>query len=189
MSAAARKQLSPGAKFALDFGPLLAFFAANLLFGILVATGVLVAAVVIALALTWWFERKIAVATLVINGMAIGFGLLTLALRDPRYIKIKVTCVHALLGTTLLVGLAFGKPLLKHVLGAAMPLSERGWRALSLRWAFFFYALAGLNELVWRNVSDRWWGTFKVFGVVGLSLLFLLSQKSLIERHTIKPTE
>ena len=184
-----RAPLSPRAKFAVDFGPLLAFFVANIAFGIYVATGVLIAGVVVALAVTWFVERRIPVATLVIHGMAIVFGGLTLALGDKRYIKIKVTCVYALLGTTLLVGLAFGKPLLKHVLGTALPLTEEGWRKLSLRWAFFFYALAVVNEIVWRNVDDRWWGTFKVFGVLGLSMLFLLSQKSLIERHTLAPRE
>lgn len=189
MSEPLRRTLPPRAKFAVDFGPLLAFFAANLAFGIFVATGVLIGGIVVALAVSWFVERRIAVATLVINGMAIVFGGLTLALRDERYIKIKVTCVHALLGTTLLVGLAFGKPLLKHVLGTALPLTEEGWRKLTLRWALFFYALAGLNEIVWRNLSTNGWATFKVFGVLGLSFVFFLAQKPLLERHATKPME
>ena len=182
-------RLSPSAKLATDLGPLLLFFVANAKFGIFVATAVLVAAVVAALAVTWVVERRLAVAALVTGAMAVVFGGLTLALHDERYIKVKVTCVYVTLAALLLGGLAFGRPLLKPVLGSALPLTDEGWRKLTLRWGLFFLALAGLNELVWRNVSTDTWVTFKVFGVVGLSFVFLLAQKSLIERHAIKPSE
>lgn len=189
MDAPNPRKLSPGAKLATDLAPLLVFFAVNAKFGIFAATGALVVAVVVALAVTWAVERRLAVAALVTGAMAVVFGGLTLALHDERYIKIKVTCVYVTLGAVLLGGLAFKKSLLAPVLGAALQMTDEGWRKLTLRWGLFFLALAGLNELVWRNVSTDTWVTFKVFGVVVLSFVFLLAQKPLIERHALKPGE
>jgi intracellular septation protein len=168
---------------------LLAFFIANKFAGIFVATSVLVVAVLIALAIGWMVERKLATATLVTGIAGVVFGGLTLALHDERYIKIKVTLVHLSLGLLLLIGLAFGKPLLKPVLGSALQIDDAGWRKLTLRWGLFFFALAGLNELVWRNASTDTWVTFKVFGVIALSVVFLLLQKPLLDKHAIQASE
>ncbi|MCI0407942.1 MAG: septation protein IspZ, partial [Acidobacteria bacterium] len=77
-----------------------------------------------------------------------------------------------------------GRPLLKMLLGAAFQLTDRGWRVFTLRYAAFFLFLAGLNELVWRNVSTDTWVTFKVFGLLGLTLLFTFLQVPLLQKHT-----
>jgi intracellular septation protein len=83
----------------------------------------------------------------------------------------------------LLGGLAFGKPLLPLVLDQVLTLTPAGWRKLTLRWAIFFFLLAVLNEIVWRNFSTDIWVNFKVFGTMPLTLLFALAQTPLILRH------
>ncbi len=98
----------------------------------------------------------------------------------------KVTLINALFGTILLSGLFFGKQLLKVVLGEALKMDDEGWRILTLRWGLFFFALAGLNEIVWRTVSTDLWVNFKVFGILPLTLLFALSQAPLMNRHMIE---
>ena len=67
-------------------------------------------------------------------------------------------------------GLLFGKSLLGVVFDSLFHLTEEGWRKLTLRWALFFFALAVLNEIVWRNTSTDVWVDFKVFGVAAADL-------------------
>jgi intracellular septation protein len=94
-----------------------------------------------------------------------------------------------LFGAVLIGGLVFNKPLLGVVFDSLFHLSDEGWRKLTLRWAIFFFALAVLNEIVWRNVSTDAWVSFKVFGVVPLTLIFGALQVPLLKRYAIEPAE
>ena len=67
----------------------------------------------------------------------------------------------------------------------AIQMTEQGWRILSFRWAGLFIFLAGLNEYVWRNYPEEFWVNFKVFGMLPLTLLFLMCQMPLIKRHLL----
>jgi intracellular septation protein len=118
--------------------------------------------------------------------LVVVFGSLTFWLHDPRFIKIKPTIINLLFGGVLLFGLMTGRPLLKLLLGEAFKLTEEGWRKLSLRWALFFLGLAGLNEVVWRTFSETVWVNFKVFGILGLSMVFAMAQIRLIKRYEAK---
>jgi len=111
------------------------------------------------------------------------FGGLTLVLHNDTFIKIKPTIIYALFGGVLLGGLLLGKPLLGAVLDSMFQLTEEGWRKLTLRWALFFFALAILNEIVWRSQTTDVWVSFKVFGVVPLTFLFAALQYPLLTRY------
>ncbi len=80
-------------------------------------------------------------------------------------------------------GSAFGKPLLGIVFDQMFHLTDEGWRKLTLRWALFFFALAVLNEIVWRNFSTDTWVSFKLFGVVPLTFLFGALQYPLLVKY------
>ena len=82
-------------------------------------------------------------------------------------------------------GLLAGKPLLKPLLGAAWQMDEAGWRKLTLRFALFFAVMAGLNEIVWRTQTTDFWVTFKVFGILGLTVAFAASQVFMLQRHLL----
>jgi intracellular septation protein len=181
----ARRSLSPGAKLAIELGPLVVFFAANAKLGIDWGTGLFMAAMAVAVGTSYAVERKVAVMPLVALGFVLVFGGLTIALADEVFIKLKVTIVNVLFGSILLVGLAVGKPLLRTVLGASLQLTDEGWRKLTLRWALFFLALAAANEAVWRNVDTSTWVAFKSFGILPLSLVFMLSQAPMLKRHAL----
>ena len=112
------------------------------------------------------------------------FGSLTLVLHDEHFIKLKPTIIYLLFGGVLLGGLAFGKPLLGMVFDSVFHLTDEGWRKLTVRWALFFFALAVLNEIVWRTQSTDVWVSFKVFGVVPLTFLFGALQYPLL--HEIR---
>nr|WP_047580322.1 septation protein A [Methylobacterium sp. ZNC0032] len=191
------KAVNPLLKLALEFGPLAIFFFANSygdrLFGvaedrrIFVATGIFIAASLIALALSrallGYLPRMAIVNAIVVTV----FGGLTLALDDAFFIKVKPTIVNALFGSVLLGGLFFGRSLLSLVLETVLQLDEEGWRKLTFRWGLFFFVLAAINEVVWRTQTQDFWVAFKVWGVMPLTMAFALAQTPLILKHEIKP--
>ena len=86
----------------------------------------------------------------------------------------------------LLGGLAFNKSLLSVVLDSMFALTDEGWRKLTFRWGLFFLALAALNEIVWRTQTEDFWVSFKVFGIMPLTIVFALAQTPLLLRHERK---
>jgi intracellular septation protein len=174
---------------AVDYGPLAAFFLTYLLYGLMAATAVVVGASLAALAAAWAIERRVPMIPLITAAVVAIFGGLTLWLQDETFIKMKPTIVQALFAAILLGGLAFGRPLLKPLLGAMMPpMSDRAWRGFTLRYALFFAAMALLNEVVWRTQSTDFWVSFKVFGLPVLTILFIVSQLPFLNRHAGRVT-
>jgi intracellular septation protein len=172
-------------KPAIDYGPLAVFFASYVSLGLMAATAALIVASVIALLLALLLERRVPLVPLITAAIVVVFGGLTLWLQDETFIKMKPTIVQAIFALVLLGGLVLGRPLLKPLLGPMMPpMSDRAWRQFTLRYALFFLAMAGLNELVWRTQSTDFWVTFKVFGLPALTILFILSQIPFVGRAT-----
>jgi intracellular septation protein len=178
-----KTKLNPTLKLVLDIGPLVLFFAANAKLGIYAATGAFMVAVLAALAVAYALTRRIEVMPLVTAIIVLIFGGLTLVLHDDLFIKLKPTIIYLLFGGTLLGGLAFGKPLLGMVFDSVFDLTEEGWRKLTWRWAIFFFVLAILNEIVWRNFSTDVWVSFKLFGVVPLTFIFGALQYPLLTKY------
>ncbi len=179
-------KVNPGLKFALEMGPLVLFFFTNWKFGIFPATGVLMAGVVAALAASWFLTRHLPVMPVVTAVAVLVFGALTFFFNDDLFIKLKPTIVNSLFGAILLGALAFGKPLLPVVLDSVLQLTDRGWRVLTFRWGLFFFVLAAINEIVWRTQTTDFWVTFKVFGIMPLTVVFALAQVPLILKHEIR---
>lgn len=201
------KKLDPTLKLVLEMGPLVLFFLANsrpaLFHGlvgpflpagitpektaILTATGVLMIAVLAALAVSWLLTRHLPVMPVVTTIAVMVFGALTFVFQDKSFIQIKLTIVDCLFGAALLGGLAFGKLLLPVAFDSVMHLDESGWRKLTIRWGLFFFALAGLNEILRQSLDWDNWVKFKTFGVLPLTVIFALAQTPLILKHEIKP--
>lgn len=173
-------------KLLIEMGPLVAFFIANWKAGIFWGTGVFMVATAIALAASWIMTRKLAMVPLVSAVFVALFGALTLWLQSDIFIKVKVTLINALFGTLLLGGAAFGRHYLKLVMGEAIKLQEQAWRTLSIRWGVFFFALAILNEFVWRNFTTDQWVNFKVFGLLPITLIFAFANAPYMTKHIIE---
>jgi len=185
-SAAPRKALNPWVKFALELGPLALFFIVYGRLGIFAATAVLMVGVAATLIISWAMLRRIPIMPLVTAVIVAIFGSLTLILHDETLIKVKPTALYLLFGAALFIGLAIKKPLLKIMFDGALSVTEEGWRRLTWRWAFFFLALAVLNEIVWRTQSTDVWVKFKTFGFLPLTLAFAVAQAPLIMRYEAK---
>jgi intracellular septation protein len=138
---------------------------------------------VLALAVGLIWERRLAPMPLVTAALGLIFAGLTLVFHDKRFIQIKPTILYVLFGLFLLTGLVRGKNPLKVLMGDAFHLPDPVVRTLTLRYALLFFALAGLNEAVWRTQSFLVWGFFKFPGVAIIIFLFALSQAPLMMKH------
>ncbi len=186
--AARKPKLNPMLKLALDIGPLVVFFAANAAYGIFRATAIFMATIVVAFVVSYVLTRHIAIMPVVTAVIVLVFGSLTLVFHDETFIKVKPTIIYTLFGATLIGGYLLGKPLLAIVFDSMFHLTEEGWRKLTLRWAVFFFALAVLNEVIWRTQSTDFWVNFKLFGFVPITFAFAALQYPLMMRHAVEPT-
>jgi intracellular septation protein len=178
-----KPRMHPALKLALDIGPLILFFVGNARFGIFPATAIFMVSVLIALAVSYALTRRLPIMPLISAVIVTVFGGLTLVLHDETFIKVKPTIIYTLFGATLLFGLLTRKPLLEMVFDSVFSLTDEGWRKLTLRWCVFFFGMAILNEIVWRNFSTDTWVSFKLFGAVPLTFLFAAAQYPLMMRH------
>ena len=188
-------------KLGLELGPLILFFFVNAkgkswlegnpslsaIFpgSIFLATGVFMVAMVISLVLSWLILKRIAIMPLVTGVVVLVFGGLTLWLQDDTFIKMKPTIVNILFGGVLLGGMVFGQSLLKYVFGDVYKLHPRGWSILTFRWGVFFFALAILNEVVWRNFTTDQWVTFKVWGIMPITIAFSFMQLKVMNEFAL----
>ena len=98
----------------------------------------------------------------------------------------KPTIINFIFAAILYGGIILKKPLLKYLLGSALKLEEEGWNTLTHRWIAFFVALAILNEIVWRTMSEDLWVNFKVFGILPITIIFTMTQIPLIKKYQIE---
>ncbi len=172
-------------KLATELAPLGIFFFVNARWDLFAATAAFMAATAVSLTLSKIVLKKMPVMPFVSGIFVFVFGGLTLYLQDEIFIKMKPTIVNLLFAAILIGGLLYGKLLLKIVFGEVMRLKDEGWRLLSWRWAAFFLFLAALNEFIWRTFSTDFWVSFKVFGIMPLTLIFTVSQIGLLQRYQI----
>jgi intracellular septation protein len=175
----------------IDYGPVILFFIAVKVWGLMPATAVLVATSVLAVVLGFALGHRLAWAPIVTTAIVVVFGGLTLIFNDETFVKMKPTVVEGLFAVTLWGGLLLKRPLLQHLMGQGLKLDPEGWRKLEFRFALFCAAMAVLNEIIWRTQSTDIWADFKL-GMIGLTFLFMFTQYPLIRRHMLpddKPTE
>jgi intracellular septation protein len=168
------KELPQGLKLALDFAPLVAFFVAYKIGGVYWATGIIIALTILSLIVGYVMTGKIAKFPLFSGILITVMGGLTLYLQNDMFVKMKPTAANIIFAVILGGGLMSNRMFLKDLLGSAIDMPENAWRTLTWRWVVFFLVLAGLNEYVWRTMSEATWVNFKVFGLMGLTMLFAI---------------
>jgi intracellular septation protein len=164
-------------KLFFDFVPIFVFFIAYKFFGIFVATTVAILCSFIQLAFYWFKFRRIETMTLVSCIIITVLGGFTLLLHNVMFIKWKPTILYFVFALALLLSGFFTKQsLLQRMLGKTLKLPAALWKRLNYIWVSFFMLLAALNLYVVYNFSTSTWVNFKLFGIMGLTLLFLLAQ-------------
>ena len=177
----------PMFKLATELGPLVIFFGANAKFGLFVATGAFMVAIVAAMVASYIVVRHVPLMAIVTAVIVLVFGGLTLALHDETFIKMKPTIIYTLFAAALGVGLFFGRSFIAIIFDQMFNLTPAGWRILTIRWALFFAGMAIVNEIVWRTQTTDFWVSFKVFGVIPITAIFAMAQASLIKRYHLEP--
>ena len=172
-------------KFLVELGPLVVFFIVNSRAGIFWGTGCFIAATAASLIASRFLFGRVPVMPLVSGVVVLVFGGLTLWLQDELFIKLKPTIVNSIFAAVLFGGLFFKKSLLSYLFGDVFSLDDEGWRKLTFRWACFFVFLAILNEFAWRLLTPDQWVTFKVFGIMPITMAFAISQVGLLQRHAL----
>jgi intracellular septation protein len=176
-------------KFLFDFFPLVLFFAAFQLFGVYVATAVAIAATVAQVAWLKLRRRKVDTMLWVSLAIIVVFGGLTLALHDETFIKWKPTVLYWIFGLVLAVSeLGFRRNLIRAMLGAQLQMPDFAWRRLNWSWVAFFAFMGAANLYVAFNFSLATWVNVKVFGGMGMLLLFLLLQAVYMSRYIEDPS-
>lgn len=181
---------SVGAGLLLDYGPLLLFFLTNFLapvpslLRIFYATGVFMAAMIVAMLISQIRYRHISPMLWFSGIMVIIFGGLTIWLHDERFIKLKPTIYYVTVAGLLFFGMKTGRNLLKVVLGTAYPgLRERGWHLLTRNWIGFFLVMALLNEAIWRTTSTAFWAGSKLWFFLPMTFIFAAANVPMLLRH------
>ena len=173
-------------KLFFEVTPLIVFFLVNSYYGIYQATLYFMIASIIAVPVAWYIDKKIPWMPIITGVFIIFFGGLTLFFHEENFIKFKPTIINILFAVILLAGLKFNKLFLKMAMSKAFQLKESTWKKLTLRWSCFFLFLALVNEVVWRTQSTDFWVSFKVFGILPLTLIFAVCQLPLISKESKK---
>jgi intracellular septation protein len=190
------RRISPALKFALDFGPILLFFAGYFLVrertfqvggtdysGFILITALFVPVMIVATLALWRLTGRVSPMQIVTLVVVVVFGGLTIWFNDERFFKMKPTIIYALFAAALAFGLMRGRSYLQLVMDEVVPMRHEGWMILTRRLALFFAALAIANEVVWRNFSEATWVSFKTFGLSALVFAFFVLQARLFEAY------
>jgi intracellular septation protein len=201
MSQDAKKAAAGWLNLVIDYGPLAIFFIVywlyapankedgiGVVFAVVRSTGAFVVAALVALAASKLVLGRVSRMLLLSTILIVGFGSLTVFLRDPFYVQVKPTVLYVFFGLVLLAGWLRGKALLQWLLEAAFEgLNEQGWLKLSRNWGYFFLFLAVLNEVLRHYLSFGDWLTAKLWVFMPLSFLFTFTQLPMLLRHGLAP--
>ncbi len=171
-------------KFLFDIFPVILFFAAFKFYGIYAATAVAIAATFVQIGWVWLRHRKVETMQWVSLGVIVVFGGATLLLQNETFIKWKPTVLYWLFASALAgSSLLFGKNLIRTMMEKQVTLPDFVWTRLQVSWIIFFTAMGVLNLYVAFNYSTDTWVSFKLFGGIGLMLLFVVLQGMMMAKH------
>ena len=197
-------------KFLFDLFPIILFFAAFKIAGsdpeqanalalavgyqadikqipILIATAIAIVATFVQIGWVWMRHGKVDTMLWVSLGLIVVFGGLTLWLHDATFIKWKPTVLYWLFAVTLLVSdYVFNKNIISVMMKGQVKLPAPVWRRLNLSWVLFFASMGVLNLYVAFNYSESTWVNFKLFGFMGLMLVFIVLQGIMLSKHMVE---
>ncbi|EKO3488036.1 septation protein A [Vibrio fluvialis] len=170
----------------LDFIPLIIFFALFKFYDIYVATGALIAATAVQVAVTYFMFKKVEKMQLITFVLVAVFGGMTIFLHDDNFIKWKVTIVYVIFALGLTISHMMGKSAIKGMLGKEITLPETVWAKVNWAWVGFFSVCAVLNIYIAYQLPLDVWVNFKVFGLLAATFAYTLLTGIYIYKHLPK---
>jgi intracellular septation protein len=197
------KPLNPWVKSALEYGPLVGYLVAYLIYkddtftiagteytGFVAVTAAFIPIFLLGIGTLWLLTGRITRIHLVTTVMLIVFGGLGVWMNDPRLFKMKPTAVYLFLALVLGIGLLRGQSWLKYVMEEMVPMQDKGWMILTRRVTLLFVLSAAANELVWRTQSEEFWVFFETLAMPVIMFVFFMAQTRLVvEYATLKPSK
>jgi intracellular septation protein len=177
-------------KFLFDLFPVILFFIAFKAFDIYIATGVVIAATALQIAWVWFRHRKVDTMLWVSLGLVVVFGGATLLLHDETFIKWKPTILYWLFAVVLFGSAQFFKRnLIRRMLEEQVQAPEALWGRLNLAWVGFFAVMGVLNLYIAFNFPTDTWVSFKLFGGMGLMIVFIIAQGLMLAKYVPEQSE
>jgi len=201
-------------KFFLDLFPIILFFVTFKFYGEVIPAeqslctlgycipggtpGAIYAATLVAIiasfaqvAYVWFKQRRVETMHLVTLALIVVLGGATLFFQNEAFIKWKPTVVNWAFGVAFLGSQFIGKrPLVQRMMESNIQLNDAAiWQKLNLMWVLFFIVLGLANLYVAFNFSTEIWVNFKLFGLLGLTLIFVVAQAFYLTRHIVSPEE
>lgn len=177
-------------KLLVDFLPIIVFFIVyQFTKNLIVATAVLIPVTLLQVLFTWWWQRRVEKMSLVTLALVIVLGGLTVIFHDGDFIKWKPTVVNWLFALAFLIaplwnrGEHSGKTIVQRMMEKSVTLPQSVWTRLNIAWVLFFVILGAVNIFVFTFFSVNVWVNFKLFGMLGLTFLFIIGQGIYIARH------
>jgi intracellular septation protein len=171
-------------KLLYDFFPVLLFFIAYKAFDIYVATAVAIASGFLQVGLYWLRQRRFERTHLITLGLLIVFGGATLLLRDPVFIKWKPTVLNWLFALVFLFSQFVGRrTVVERMMSHAIRVPAAIWLRLNMAWALFFAITGVINLYVAYAFDEATWVNFKLFGLMGMTVVFVFAQALYLSRH------
>ncbi|MCC8419054.1 MAG: septation protein A [Rickettsia endosymbiont of Glossina mortisans submortisans] len=173
-------------KLLSEIGPVLALIIGYFYGGGLQnATLYMIITAIICTTLCYFIEGKVSKLSIISTLVLLVSGSITLISGDSTYIKMKPTILYVIFGIIFLMSGMRKNPFIKYALESIVRLKAESWITLSYRTAAFFFFMAVVNEIVWRNFSDETWVTFKVFGAIPITFIFILLQLPLLLKNKL----
>jgi len=172
-------------KLLIDFLPIVIFFGVYKYTGdIIIATAVLIPATLLQMLYTWLKEHRIEKMQLVTLVLVVVLGGATVLFQDKTFIMWKPTVVNWLFGGAFLASQFIGnKTILERMMSANLSLPSHVWKTLNTAWVAFFITLGFVNLAVAYNFSEETWVNFKLFGMLGLTIIFIVLQGLYMSKH------
>lgn len=163
-------------KLLFDFFPIIFFFIAYKIYGIYVATAVAMVAAVIQVSVFWLKYRRFELVHILTLAFIFILGGATLFSHNPMFIKWKPTVIYWVMAGLFLGSRFSKKTLLERMMDKKVDLPKTAWKKLNLSWIVFFIIIGSVNLLVVYKCSTDTWVNFKLFGVVGCTIIFGIMQ-------------
>lgn len=172
-------------KLLLDFLPVIIFFIVyKSTDDIILATAVLIPATLLQMAYTWFKTHKIEMIQIVTLALVVVLGGATVIFQDKTFIQWKPTVVTWLFATAFLGSQFIGdKTIIQRLMQGAIEMPATAWRKLNYAWVVFYLILGAVNLYVAFTMSEETWVNFKLFGMLGLTFVFILLQGFYISKH------